>query len=57
MATARRVRRRLLGLYRGVATIHRSLCAAGRENEATAVREAALQFEDSGPMRAALAGH
>jgi hypothetical protein len=53
--TARRVHRRLLGLYRGVAAIHRSLRAAGREAEAAAVREAALQFEDSPALRAALA--
>ena len=55
VATARRVRRRVLGLYRAITTIHRSLRAAGREAEAAAVREAALRFEDSAAMRAALA--
>ena len=55
VAAARRVRRRGWGLYRGVAALHRSLRAAGREAEADAVREAALGFEDSAAMRAAVA--
>jgi hypothetical protein len=54
LATARRVRRRIVGLYRGVAAIHRSLRAAGREADAAAVREAALRFEQCAAMRAAL---
>jgi hypothetical protein len=55
VATARRVRRRIVGLYRGAAAIHRSLRAAHRDAEAAAVREAALRFEDSAAMRAAVA--
>jgi hypothetical protein len=55
VAVARRVRRRILGVHRGVATIYRSLRAAGREAEAAIVREAALRFEESAAMRAALA--
>ena len=55
VAAARQVRRRILGVHRGVATIYRSLRAAGREGEAAIVREAALRFEDSVAMRAALA--
>ena len=54
VAAARRVRRRILGVHRGVATIYRSLRAAGREAEADIVREAALRFEESAAMRAAL---
>ncbi len=56
LARARRVRRRVPGVYRGVAAIHRSLRAAGRETEAGAVRKAALRFEDSAAMRSALVG-
>jgi len=53
-AAARRVRRRILGVHRGVATIYASLRAAGRVAEAAIVREAALRFEDSAAMRSAL---
>ena len=55
VAQARLLKRRIWGVYRGVAAIHRSLRAAGRETEAAAVREAALLFEDSARMRAAVA--
>jgi hypothetical protein len=55
VAQARRVRRHFPGLYRGVTAIYRSLRAAGREAEAAAVREAALRFDDTAAMRAALA--
>jgi hypothetical protein len=55
VAAARRVRRRILSVHRGVATIYRSLRAVGREAEAAAVQEAALRFEESRAMRAAVA--
>jgi hypothetical protein len=54
VAEARHMRRHVVGLHRGVAMIHRSLRAAGREADAAAVREAALRFEDSAAMRKAL---
>jgi hypothetical protein len=44
------------GLYRGVAELHQSLLAAGRDQEAAAVRDEALRIEDSPAMRAALSG-
>lgn len=39
---------------RGIARLHRSLVAAGRDADAAGVREAALEIEDSPAMRAAL---
>jgi len=54
-AEARRARRhRSRGLHGDVMILHRSLTAAGREQDAAAVRDAALRFEDSAAMRAAL---
>jgi hypothetical protein len=51
---AQATRRLGRGLYADVAAIHRSLVAAGRADEAAAVKEAALRFDDSAAMRAAL---
>jgi len=50
--SARRWMRR--SLHGDVAALYRSLMAAGREAEAAAVKDAALSFEDSAAMRAAL---
>ena len=41
-------------LYQRVGELHRSLVAAGRDQDATAVRDAALRIEDSPAMRKAL---
>jgi hypothetical protein len=53
-AEARATRRLGRGLHADVAAIYRSLAAAGRADEAAAVKEAALRFDDSAAMRAAL---
>ena len=50
--TARRWIKR--SLHGDVAALYRSLVAAGREAEAAVVKDAALSFEDSAAMRAAL---
>jgi hypothetical protein len=42
------------GLYRRVAELHRCLVAAGRDQDAAAVRDAARRIEDSPAMRNAL---
>jgi hypothetical protein len=42
------------GPYRRVAELHRCLIAAGRDQDAAALRDAALQIEDSPAMRNAL---
>jgi hypothetical protein len=42
------------GLYRRVAELHSSLVAAGRDQDAAAVRDEALRIEDSPAMRAAV---
>jgi hypothetical protein len=53
-AEARSLRRLGRGLHGDVAALHRSLVAAGRAEEAAAVKEAALRFDGSAAMRAAL---
>jgi hypothetical protein len=54
LSEAKAMRRLSQGLHRDVAMLHRSLIAAGRDEEAAAVHDAALRFEDSPAMRAAL---
>jgi hypothetical protein len=51
---ARAMRRLSRGLHGDVNVLHRSLVAAGRESDAAAVKKAALRFEDSAAMRAAV---
>jgi hypothetical protein len=51
---AKQLKRHFPGLHASVAALHRSLVAAGRDADAGAVAEAALRFEDSPAMRAAL---
>jgi hypothetical protein len=53
-AARRDIKRLSRGLYRDVAAIYRSLIAAARDGEAAAVKDAALRFEDTPAMRAAL---
>jgi hypothetical protein len=54
LTEAKATRRLSQGLHRDVAMLHRSLVAAGRDEEAATVKDAALRFEDSSAMRAAL---
>ncbi len=53
LAEAKDTRRLSRGLYCDVAALHRSLVAAGRDQIAAEVRDAALRFEDSAAMRGA----
>jgi hypothetical protein len=51
---AKQLKRHARGLHADVAALYRSLAAAHRAADAAAVKAAALRFEDSPAMRAAL---